>query len=348
MNEGFRDMIDRLQMKKQLTKNEYMELIQFRDVEMAQYLAQKACIVREQHYGKKIYVRGLIEISNYCKNDCLYCGIRRSNRVQRYRMDESEILRCCANGYEQGFRTFVLQGGEDLFYTESRVAHCIETIKKKYPDCAITLSLGERSYKTYKTWYEAGADRYLLRHETANESLYKKLHPASMSLLRRKQCLWELKEIGYQVGAGFMVGSPYQTIENLAEDLIFLKQLQPEMVGIGPFLPAAGTPFEAQRGGSADLTCYLLSMVRLALPAVLLPSTTALSSASKGGRLRGIDSGANVVMPNISPKEAREKYVLYNKKIHGGAESGEGLDLLREELAKSDCEVVIDRGDCKW
>lgn len=346
MNEGIKALIDQLERNSELSVEEYSELIQFRNKETAEYLAERANIIRKREYGNKVFIRGLIELSNYCKNDCYYCGIRRSNRfVQRYRLEEEQVLDCCDIGYAQGFRTFVIQGGEDLYYTPDRVAHMVAKIKEKYPDCAVTLSLGEKSKAVYKLWHDAGADRYLLRHETAEEGHYKKLHPGNMSLLRRKQCLWELKEIGYQVGAGFMVGSPYQRIANIAQDLEFLKKLEPHMVGIGPFVSAKNTPFENERCGNTDLTLYLLSMIRLMLPKVLLPSTTALGTLDRNGRVKGIQAGANVVMPNLSPQEVREQYALYNRKVSKGAEGNEGLELLKQEMAQAGYEVVVSRGD---
>lgn len=348
MNEGLKGIVDKLEAEGQLPQSEYLELIKFRNPETTEYLARRARLVREREYRNQVFIRGLIEISNHCKNDCYYCGIRRDNRfVTRYRLEEKEILECCNQGYQLGFRTFVLQGGEDLYYTEKKMAHIISAIKEKYPDCAVTLSLGEKSYQAYKTWFDAGADRYLLRHETANENHYKRLHPANMSQLRRKQCLWELKEIGYQVGAGIMIGSPSQTLANLAEDLVFLKQLNPQMVGIGPFIPAENTPFEKERPGNSDLTCYMLSIVRLMLPRVLLPATTALGTLEKDGRVKGMLSGANVVMPNLSPPETREKYTLYNRKISRGAEGSEGLEQLRKQMEEIGFTIAVSRGDYK-
>ncbi len=346
MNEGLKKMADRLYATEILSQDELIELIRFRDREITDYIMEQARKIRNKHYGNQVYVRGLIEISNYCKNDCYYCGIRRSNRfTERYRLETEDILNCCRMGYEQGFRTFVLQGGEDLDFTEKKMANIIEQIKKQHPDCAVTLSLGEKSAQVYKTWFEAGADRYLLRHESADDSHYSKLHPANMSLLRRKQCLWELKEIGYQVGAGFMVGAPYQTFDNLADDLLFLKQLNPQMVGIGPFIPAQHTPFEQERSGSIEMTLFLLAIIRCMLPAVLLPATTALGTLDQNGRIKGMNAGANVVMPNISPLEARAKYALYNKKINSGAEGGESLTILKQQMADAGYEVVVSRGD---
>ena len=302
--------------------------------------------MREQYYGKDVYIRGLIEFTNYCKNDCYYCGIRRSNQnASRYRLDEAEILECCLLGYELGFRTFVLQGGEDGHFSDERLVKLVQAIKKAHPDCAVTLSVGEKSYESYKRFHEAGADRYLLRHETANAEHYGKLHPDSLSLENRKQCLWDLKQIGYQVGCGFMVGSPYQTAEYLAEDMMFIRELEPQMVGIGPFISHKDTPFAEESSGTLELTLYMLGLLRLMLPKVLLPATTALGTIHPKGRELGILAGANVVMPNLSPMGVREKYLLYNNKIATGDESAEGLENLKKRMKHIGYEIVVSRGD---
>ena len=288
----------------------------------------------------------MIEISNYCKNDCIYCGIRRSNQnAERYRLSEEEILSCCESGYALGFRTFVLQGGEDGYYTDDLLEDLLHKIKAAYPDCAITLSLGERSRESYERLYTAGADRYLLRHETANEAHYGKLHPAEMSLKNRKQCLYTLKEIGYQVGCGIMVGSPYQTIDNLVEDLTFMKALNPHMVGIGPFIPQKDTPFGEMEPGSLEMTLFLLAIIRLMLPKVLLPATTALGTIHSRGRELGILAGGNVVMPNLSPVKVRKKYALYDNKICTGEEAAECLGCLGNRMESIGYKLVVSRGD---
>lgn len=297
-------------------------------------------------YGNKVYIRGLIEFTNNCKNDCLYCGIRRSNKnTERYRLSEEQILACCARGYVMGFRTFVLQGGEDPYFTDERICSIVSQIKKNHPDCAVTLSIGEKERASYQAYFDAGADRYLLRHETANEEHYRKMHPPEMSLENRKRCLYDLKEIGFQTGCGFMVGSPGQSVETLYEDLAFIKKLQPEMVGIGPFIPQKDTPFGDREAGTMEMTLRLLSIIRLLHPHVLLPATTALGTIHPQGREKGILAGANVVMPNLSPQEEREKYNLYDNKIHTGDESAEGLDGLRKRMENIGYQVVIDRGD---
>lgn len=300
----------------------------------------------EAVFGNKVFIRGLIEIGNYCKNDCLYCGIRRSNAASsRYRLDADTILACCRHGYDLGFRTFVLQGGEDAFLTDEYLVSLVRTMRRDFPECAITLSLGERSRESYRLLREAGADRYLLRHETANAEHYGQLHPPELTLASRLQCLQWLKELGYQTGCGFMVGSPGQTPETLAEDLLFLRDFQPEMVGLGPFIPHADTPFRDHPPGDVESTLFLLSLVRLLLPRALLPATTALGTIAGDGREMGILAGANVVMPNLSPPEVRGKYLLYNNKLASKAEAAENLADLCERLAAIGREAVVDRGD---
>lgn len=310
-----------------------------------EFLRQQAQAQAQAFYGNQVFIRGLIEFTNFCKNDCYYCGIRRSNpQAQRYRLSQELILACCQAGYRLGFRTFVLQGGEDPWFTDERLCAMVRAIKERWPDCAVTLSVGERSQESYRLLKEAGADRYLLRHETATPGHYAKLHPPELSLAHRLECLRQLKELGYQVGAGFMVGSPYQTLEDLVRDLRFLKEFGPHMVGIGPFLSQKDTPFRDFPNGSGELTLLLLSIVRLLLPGVLLPATTALGTLLPGGREQGILHGANVVMPNLSPEDAREKYTLYDNKLHSGAEAAESLGLLRESLSKIGYEIPIDKG----
>ena len=330
-----------------LKKEEFVELIRCADdPETREALAERAVEIRKKYYGDKVYTRGLIEFTNYCKNDCYYCGIRRSNRnAKRYRLTEDEILDCCKNGYELGFRTFVLQGGEDPYYTDDRMEKIIRRMKEKYPECAVTLSIGERSMESYRRFREAGADRYLLRHETADEAHYRTLHPGEMSLQNRLECLRNLKALGYQVGAGFMVGSPNQTAECLAEDLLFLKDLEPQMVGIGPFIPHHDTAFAKEPAGSVDLTLYLLSVIRILLPKVLLPATTALGTMDPRGREKGLAVGANVVMPNLSPMKNRKQYELYDNKICTGEEAAECRGCLSRRVESVGYHLVSDRGD---
>lgn len=342
------DIIQKLIQEHRLTRDEAVRLIRDCGDENAASLQNAAQRTAERIYGRNVYIRALIEVSNYCHNDCYYCGIRKSNRgAERYRISEAQILSCCEKAYGLGFRTFVLQGGEEHHQDTRTWTALIAEIRRRYPDAAITLSLGEKSKDIYRQWFDAGANRYLLRHETADAAHYRRLHPAEMSLENRKQCLWNLKEIGYQVGSGFMVGSPFQTPETLAEDLCFLQELQPSMIGIGPFIPHHQTPFAQEKAGSVSLTLLLLSILRLLFPYALLPATTALGSLGKDGRLQGILHGANVVMPNVSPDEAREKYSIYDNKLHSGAESAEGLLLLRRQMESIGYQIVTDRGDAK-
>ena len=304
-------------------------------------LAQAADAVRRQVYGTDVYIRALIELTNICKNDCYYCGIRCGNReVERYRLTQEDVFACCEQAYTLGFRTFVLQGGEDPYFSDERVCSIVSRIREKYPDCAITLSLGEKSRESYEKLYRAGANRYLLRHETANACHYGKLHPASLTLENRKRCLFDLKDIGFQVGAGFMVGSPFQRADHLVEDLRFLQELDPDMIGIGPFLPHHATPFADCPKGDLETTLRLLSILRLMFPHALLPATTALGTLHPQGRVMGLKAGANVVMPNVSPLELRKLYALYENKIGTDAESAEGLALLKEEVAQAGYTIV--------
>lgn len=338
-------LIEKLNNTHSLNKDEALQLIkqgeQHKNLLFA--LAQKTA---QKSFGSQIFVRGLIEFTNYCKNDCYYCGIRRSNKnAARYRLTQEEILECCRAGYRLGFRTFVLQGGEDYFYSDEDIAAIVRAIKAQHPDCAVTLSIGERSRETYALWKKAGADRYLLRHETADCAHYAKLHPAELSTQNRQNCLYTLKELGYQAGAGFMVGSPYQTAENLADDLMFLQKLRPQMIGIGPFIPHHDTPFKGEPAGSVELTLVLLAVLRLLFPHVLLPATTALGTLAPGGRLLGIKAGANVIMPNLSPQNVRGKYLLYDNKLHTGAEAAEALNELQREVASIGYQIVSARGD---
>mgnify|MGYP003276673536 CR=1 FL=1 len=339
-------LVQKLIREGMLKKEEYIELLDTYTEDTINQLSEIAVQYRKRYYGNKVYTRGLIEFTNYCKNNCFYCGIRGKNRnIIRYRLTKEEILECCKSGYELGFRTFVLQGGEDIYFNDEKLCDIIKSIKQRYPDCAVTLSVGERSYESYKALKEAGADRYLLRHETAMESHYCKLHPREMSLENRKHCLYQLKELGYQVGAGFMVGSPHQTNECLAEDLIFLKELEPDMVGIGPFLPHHDTPFAKEEKGSVSKTLLLLAVVRIILPKVLLPATTALGTAEGDGREKGLAVGANVVMPNLSPLSKREQYALYDNKIHQNAEAAENIKVLERKVKELGYGLAYERGD---
>lgn len=311
--------------------------------ERAASLARQATL---DVFGDAIYIRGLVEFSNYCRNDCYYCGIRCGNRhAERYRLAAPEILACCRVGYGLGFRTFVLQGGEDPAWDDARLADLVRAIHAAHPDCAVTLSAGERSREGYRMLFEAGASRYLLRHETADTRHYAMLHPASLSLECRRRCLFDLKEIGFQTGSGFMVGSPFQTPETLAADLTFLDELQPEMVGLGPFIPHRDTPFAGYPAGDVGLTLFLISLVRLMLPRALIPATTALGTIDPEGREKGVLAGANVVMPNLSPAWSRDKYLLYNDKLHSDAEAAENLARLKDRMRAIGRRVVVARGD---
>ncbi|MCD7728082.1 MAG: [FeFe] hydrogenase H-cluster radical SAM maturase HydE [Ruminococcus sp.] len=313
-----------------------------------QELFSSADEIRRSVYGTDVYIRGLIEFTNYCKNDCLYCGIRRSNSdCDRYRLTKEDIYGCCEEGYSLGFRTFVLQGGEDMSFKDDDICEIVYNIKSRYPDCAVTLSIGERSRESYSAFKSAGADRYLLRHETANAEHYSKLHPQSMSLENRKNCLFTLKELGYQVGSGFMVGSPFQTLENLVEDFKFLQTLGPDMIGIGPFISHKNTPFKDFPNGSLELTLRLVALLRLVFPKALIPATTALGTLHPNGRELGLKCGANVVMPNLSPVRFREKYELYDNKICTGEESAQCRDCLDRRVKSVGYKIVTDRGDAR-
>ncbi len=341
-------IIKKLETKHSLTLDEYAYLIENRSPEATEMLRTKAVEVRKRIYGDKIFIRGLIEITNICKNDCFYCGIRCSNKnCDRYRLNKEQILGCCDEGYSLGFRTFVMQGGEDPFFDDDVLCDIVSEIKNRYPDCAVTLSMGERSKESYQRLFDAGADRYLLRHETADKVHYQKLHPASMSFSTRMECLKNLREIGFQTGCGFMVGSPYQTVECLAKDLKFIEEFQPDMCGIGPFIPHSATPFSDMPAGSVELTCYLLSVIRLIKPNILLPATTALGSMSENGREKGILCGANVIMPNLSPMSERKKYTLYNNKLISGNESAQEIENLANSMKSIGYSIVCDRGDIK-
>ncbi len=339
-------LINKLAQFKHLTLDEWEELITQKDSINREELYELSEKTRRRYYGNKIFLRGLIEFSNFCKNNCYYCGIRRSNyNVKRYRLSKDEILECCHLGYKLGYRTFVLQSGEDFVYNTDLISDIVSSIKSFYPDCAITLSLGERDKEDYQAWFDSGADRYLLRHETAYFSHYKKLHPKEMSLENRMQCLVNLKKIGYQVGVGFMVGSPYQSPKTLASDMAFIERFNPHMVGIGPFIPHKDTPFRDKTAGSLNDTLFFLSLIRLTIPKVLLPATTALGTIHPLGRELGIKVGANVLMPNLSPKDVRKDYLLYDNKICTGDEAAECINCLSQRMKNINYEIVSERGD---
>ena len=348
MDRQIAELIDKLTSEHALSHEEYRVLIDGRTPEAAALLAERACEAREPIYGHTVFTRGLIEISNICKNDCIYCGIRRSNHnVKRYRLEPDTIVSCARDGYEYGYRTIVLQGGEDAFYTDDVLGDIVRRILAACPDTAVTLSMGERSRQSYERLFDAGATRYLLRHETANRAHYERLHPKEMSFDRRMQCLRDLREIGFQVGAGMMVGSPFQTTAHLADDLVFIQDFKPDMCGIGPFIPHHDTPFAHEPAGTLELTLYLLSVIRLIHPHVLLPATTALGTIDLLGREKGMQAGANVVMPNLSPVAVRKDYELYDNKICTGDESAVCRGCLARRMERVGYQLVVDRGDIR-
>lgn len=348
MSKTAKYLIEKLNETKSLQLSEYKLLLDTFTEEDARFAKDVALKIKKSIFGNGVYIRGLIEISNYCKNGCFYCGINRQNKnCERYRLSKEEILLCCKLGYENGFRTFVLQGGEDVYFTRERVCDIVTEIKRNFPDCAVTLSLGEKSYDEYSAYYDSGADRYLLRHETADSEHYSKLHPDDLSLENRIECLENLKKIGFQTGCGIMVGSPYQTNKTLAKDLKFIENFNPEMCGIGPFLPHKDTVFASFEKGSLSKTLFLLSLVRIMKPNILLPATTALGTLKNGGREDGLLSGANVVMPNLSPDFAKDKYMLYDNKLRSGTESVGGLEELKRSFESIGMEIDFSRGDYK-
>ena len=339
-------MIEKLSKQRNLSDDELLLILNTNKYDKELFC--RADEIRRKIYGDKVYIRGLIEFTNYCKNDCYYCGIRNSNKTaERYRLSKEDILACCKEGYSLGFRTFVLQGGEDSFYTDELLCSVISEIRKNYPDCAITLSIGEKKKQSYKAFFEAGANRYLLRHETADNAHYSKLHPAYMSLENRKRCLFDLKEIGYQVGSGFMVGSPFQTMDNIISDLRFLQELKPDMIGIGPYITHAETPFAGYSNGSLELTLRLISILRLLFPYALIPSTTALGTIAPNGRELGLKAGANVVMPNLSPVKFRKLYDLYENKICTGEEAAQCRGCLEQRVKNAGYQIVTDIGNAE-
>jgi len=338
-----KELVDKLEAFQILEREEFKEVLLCND----DYLFERSRCVAQKIYGKNIFMRGLIEFTSYCKNNCYYCGLRTGNKeAERYRLSKEQILDCCKTGYPLGFRTFVLQGGEDAHYTDDILVDIVREIKAAYPDCAVTLSIGERSYESYELLFKAGTDRYLLRHETANDEHYKTLHPNSMSPTNRKKCLYDLKKIGYQVGCGFMVGSPNQTLEHIVDDLLFIKELQPQMVGIGPFIPHSNTPMGGKNAGDVHLTLNILAILRLMQPNLLIPATTALGTLDAHGRELGILAGANVIMPNLSPVEVRKKYMLYDNKICTREEAAACAACMKNRIKQIGYEIAVSRGDC--
>jgi len=337
-----RELVDKLARQRMLSRDELKTLLSGD----GGYLHEQAQAARQEVFDNKIYMRGLIEFTNYCKNDCYYCGLRRSNKnVRRYRFTKEQIMECCALGHELGFRTFVLQGGEDNFFTDEMLTGIVHAIKSDYSDCAVTLSLGERSYESLKALKEAGADRYLLRQETSNDEHYRLLHPPEMTLASRQKCLRDLKELGYQVGCGFMTGSPGQTLDHIVDDFFYIKALDPAMVGVGPFIPHSSTPFAGEQQGAAGLTLNVIAILRLMNPRLLLPATTALGTIDPAGRERGVMAGANVVMPNLSPPHIREKYLLYDNKICTGDGPRHCRACIGRRMESLGCELAAVRGD---
>ena len=348
VNDKFKNLIEDLKQGKKLSLHDFTYILENYSKDDFDYIKDISQKIAIEKFGKKIYFRGIIEFSNICKNDCIYCGIRRSNaNVDRYRLTKDEILECCQEGYEFGYRTFVLQSGEDGHFTDEVMVDVVKSIREKYPDCAITLSIGERSRESYQKLFDAGANRFLLRHEAANKELYEKIHPAVQKWEERFRCLIDLREIGYQVGAGMMVGVPNQTLENLAEDLVFIQDFRPHMVGIGPFIPHKDTPYRDEKAGSIEVSLLCLSLVRIMLPNVLLPSTTALGSLDGAGRQQGVLHGCNVVMPNLSPMSVRKKYLLYDNKAGVDLDAKTSVETLRKQMEDIGYEVIVTRGDFK-
>lgn len=341
-----KNIIEDLSVGKQISDRQWEHIIANWEKTDFEWLFGKARKIQKKYFGNKIYVRGLIELTNYCKNNCLYCGIRRDNKnIERYRLSENQILSSCKIAYDAGFRTFVLQGGEDPFFTEERVSEIVRKIKAEFNDCAVTLSLGERVHKDYEKWKNAGADRYLLRHETALEEHYDFLHGGELGLKSRLECIDELRKNDYQTGIGFMVGSPGQSIQSLAKDMIYIYEFQPEMVGVGPFLPHKDTPFGKEKKGDLLKTLFFIALIRIAVPGVMIPATTALATLSSEGRKKGILAGANVIMPNISPVDIRDSYKLYDNKVNTGLEAVEGIEELRKEMKSIGYDIACVRGD---
>lgn len=341
-------IIDNFYHTHRISDDDMVKIIDCDNRDVTDYLMEKAVQARKAVYGNEVYIRGLIEISNICKNDCYYCGIRKSNmNVKRYRLSKEDILHCADNGYKLGFRTFVLQGGEDIFFSDDFLCGIIGELKENYPDCAVTLSLGERTRESYERLYAAGADRYLLRHETATKEHYEKLHPANMSFDNRMKCLENLKDIGYQTGCGMMIGSPEQTVYDIVRDIRFIEEFKPHMVGMGPFIPHKDTCFADKEAGSVLLTLKVMAIVRIMMPHVLLPSTTALATMCNDGHRAGIMAGCNVIMPNLSPEHAKENYTLYDNKANSGTEDALKIQALAERMNELGYTVVIKRGDYK-
>ena len=341
-----RELTDKLNREHRLSEAEWIQIFDSWDAYDLQYASRLANCIALERFGRKIYFRGIVEVTNICRNDCYYCGIRCSNKnAARYRLDEEDILKCCEDGYAHGFRTFVLQGGEDPYYDQDRMCHIVRSISERWPDCAVTMSIGELDRDFYQALYDAGARRYLLRHETADPEHYAMLHPAPLTLANRMRCLRDLKDIGFQTGCGIMIGTPHQTSRHLAEDMMFMADFRPEMIGLGPFIPHSETPFRDEPAGSVDLTLLVIALCRIMLPDALIPSTTALGTVEKEGRQKGVLAGCNVVMPNLSPLEVRKKYMLYDGKVGTDMSAEAGITALRQQMEEIGYEVVVSRGD---
>ena len=340
------EIIEKLNRERALSFDEWVRIFDSWDADDLGYAMDMAREIAVSRFGKKIYFRGIIEFTNVCRNNCYYCGIRAGNsNCVRYRLDEEDLLKCCADGYAHGFRTFVLQGGEDPYYTQDVMCGIVRRISEEYPDCAVTMSIGELDRDYYQALYDAGARRYLLRHETADAAHYALLHPASMRLESRMRCLKDLKEIGFQTGCGIMIGSPHQNARYLAEDMMFMEDFKPEMIGLGPFIPHKDTPFKDEAAGSVEKTLMVIALCRIMLHDALIPSTTALGTVEAEGRQKGVLAGCNVVMPNLSPMEVRKKYMLYDGKVGTDMSAEAGISALRAQMEEIGYEVVVARGD---
>lgn len=341
-----RELIEKLKRERRLSEDNWVRIFESFDEEDLAFAMETAREIATSRFGRKIFFRGIVEFTNVCRNDCYYCGIRASNsNCARYRLDEEDIIACCEDGYAHGFRTFVLQGGEDPYYTKEKMCGIVRSISERFPDCAVTMSIGELDRDYYQSLYDAGARRYLLRHETADREHYAMLHPAPQSLESRMRCLKDLKEIGFQTGCGIMVGSPHQTSLHIAKDMMFMADFEPEMVGLGPFIPHRDTPFRDEPAGSVELTLLVIALTRIMLPDALIPSTTALGTAEADGRQKGVLAGCNVVMPNLSPLEVRKKYMLYDGKVGTDMSAETGIRTLRAQMEEIGYEVVVTRGD---
>lgn len=349
MGQCMAGLVNKLVANNELSDEELTELLKYRNKETTEYLFEQAMVAKQKYYGDSVYIRGTIELTNYCKNECFYCGLKRDNIfIPRYRLDEEDVMKFADYGYERGVRTFSIMGGDDYNFTQERITGIIHMLTNKYPDVAIELSLGQRDEATYRAWFDAGATRYVLCHETADDNHFKKLHPAEMSLLRRKQCLWELKDIGYQVGTGFMVGVPFQMINHVVDDLKFIKQLEPQIVRISPFVPSEHTIFAKERSGNGDMTMYLMAIIRLMLPRVIITADQTLENVMADGRKKAISASANEVLASISTEDVREYYYVYNKRINRKSTAGDEIERMRLKITESGSRIGNDKGDYNY